>query len=327
MILLYNFLIFYKNNILEKKIIYNILPINKKIKYNKIINKNKFFYNIFYINNYISRFKKNNLNNNIYTNNFNNKSSITDKLFKINKLFEGSYLKVQTNLKFYKYISLLKCIKYNINFNFKKLYAINNIKLLYLQSNINMCIYKLSLIMYPLTFNSSKINNYIYYIYYYLYKRSKNSYKSSIISLFYYNIGLLSSLLSIYFENTIKVLYSNIVFIVTRLSLYIYIIKSLYSPFIAGSIVSIKLLNIINNILFLHNLDYCKYRPYLIGLTKYISISTGVLSKLGFQNVLKTIKDLIIEDKVDWKVDSKSNIITSDFIPIGSGWYRYFINF
>ncbi|BAM42530.1 RpoC2-N-terminal (apicoplast) [Theileria orientalis strain Shintoku] len=60
------------------------------------------------------------------------------------------------------------------------------------------------------------------------------------------------------------------------------------------------------------------------GITKYVLTDSGVFSKLSFQETLRFFKNIIFEHSVDWTVDSKSNIIFSSFIPVGSGWYRYF---
>ncbi|KAK1441664.1 hypothetical protein BgAZ_600020 (apicoplast) [Babesia gibsoni] len=94
---------------------------------------------------------------------------------------------------------------------------------------------------------------------------------------------------------------------------------------ISNNIISLKFINIINKTLYLSNLIYYIYRPYLLGITNYTLLNTGILAKLSFQNTLKILTTVIITDKTEWKVDIKSNLILSNFIPTGIGWYRYFL--
>ncbi|GIX66470.1 hypothetical protein BcabD6B2_59070 (apicoplast) [Babesia caballi] len=307
-----------KYNILEKNINYKNIFNKSEINYKK---ENNIYKNI--IKTFL--FKKYNTNKYIKEILFN---SSKDKLSTINKLFEGRHLKLNTNLTLYKIMGILK---YNNYINTIIIISLNNI----LKTNLlisdnyitNITMYKNSLITFPLSLNDiSNINNYIYYIYKFIYYKNYNIYKSNIISLFYYFIGIFLSLFSLYFYNNIKIVYSNLIIISMKLSNFSLIEKVNKFTVEVNYIYNIKILNIINNSIYLSNNILLTYRPYLIGLTSYTLISTGILSKLSFQETLRTLQNIILNEKIEWSVDTKSSLITSDFISVGSGWYRYFIN-
>ncbi|EAN30429.1 DNA-directed RNA polymerase subunit beta (apicoplast) [Theileria parva strain Muguga] len=244
----------------------------------------------------------------------------------INKVFEGSNSIIIDNHSFHYNFGVIFnteqsddcCTLNTINKNY------DNIKFTckYIEN-----IYKPGYILYPLTFgNYCDSNNFIYSIYKYLSIKNCNTYRSCMIALFYYYMGLLFSLILLYKGNNINVLNSNISVIVSRLSSFVFVTDFNYSDIYISNILSIKLISIINNSLYLSKIAICNYRPYLVGLTKYILTNSGIFSKLSFQDTLKTLKNIILEPKIDWNVDCKSNVILADFIPVGSGWYRYFIN-
>ncbi|EKX71962.1 hypothetical protein BEWA_051120 (apicoplast) [Theileria equi strain WA] len=187
-------------------------------------------------------------------------------------------------------------------------------------------IYGPGVVVFPLSFfGVCNVPNYVGAIYFYLYVRCCGFYKSSCVSLFYYFVGLFYSLSTLYSSKTIRVLYSNLSLIVSRLSSYVVVCRSFNGLFAEGTVINVKFMNIFNLSSVLSGYDSEEYKPYLIGVTRYTLISCGVFSSLSFQNTLQTLKRLVLEDNVEWKVDSKSNLISSGFIPVGSGWYRYFM--
>nr|APQ42935.1 RpoC2b [Babesia sp. Lintan]QAX27054.1 RpoC2b [Babesia motasi]QAX27085.1 RpoC2b [Babesia motasi] len=270
---------------------------------------------------------------NLYKHKFNKTIPSENKITTINKLFEGHHLEINTSITGYKFLQIFKH-KYIKNTSSTVLVFVNFINnknevvsLLLNNNEIFSDLYSSSLISFPITFNDVKnINNYIYYIYKFMYLNTLNVYKSSITALFYYFIGFFLAVFSLYADNNIKILYSNLIIIATKLSNFI-MIESCNGVSILNKYVdTIKLINIINNSLYFSGKAQIVYRPYLIGITTYTIANQGILSKLSFQNTLKTLQSIILYEKIDWKIDTKSNLITADFTPIGSGWYRYFTN-
>ncbi|UVC46399.1 RNA polymerase beta subunit rpoC2b (apicoplast) [Theileria orientalis] len=256
--------------------------------------------------------------------NLNNNKPKTSDISVIDKIFEGGVDKTSEN-NFYDNIKIVSYIK--ISDEGCYVYGMNNCKLNKIKCIFNTNFYNLSLILFPLTFNDYLENSiYVFNIYKYIYCKSFNSYKSCFIALFYYYFGLLASLICLYRGHNIKILNSNIIIIICKLSSFVKIIGGVYSNYFSGSVINFKLINIINNSLYLCNERICLYKPYLIGITKYVLSDSGIFSKLSFQETLKFFKNIIFEHNIDWTVDSKSNIISSSFIPVGSGWYRYFFN-
>ncbi|EDO05065.1 putative integral membrane protein (apicoplast) [Babesia bovis T2Bo] len=251
-------------------------------------------------------------------------------LNKIDKLFEGRYPETKETMDLYKYLSILK---YTLNtYTNVTLY---NVDVLNIEKSVNNLCYssdskfKKGLIAFPLSlYDVSNVNNYIYYIQKYTYiNNNKNNYRSSFISLFYYFIGLFLAIFSLYSYNNIKILYSNLIIIVSKLSSFIIFNKIHKIELKYTKIESIKFISIINNsFLLASTTKLIKYNPYLTGLTRYTMYTSCILSKLSFRETLRTLKSVITHNKVDWCVDIKSNLITSNFIPVGSGWYRYFQN-
>ncbi|KAK1932136.1 DNA-directed RNA polymerase subunit beta'' (apicoplast) [Babesia divergens] len=303
-----------KYYLLEKKLNYNIINKNK-YNFNTLKQIYKNFYLIkLYV--YLSKYLIS-----IYTNKNN-------KLILIDKLFEGKYQITNKYINIYKNISIIKFKKIiNNYFNYIFLFISININKIFILNNYltNLNIYNKSLIICPLIFNDIfNINNYIYYIYIFIYLKTFNSYKSSLIALFYYFIGLFLSLFSLYLYNNIKILYSNLIIISKNLSNFITIINYYQFPITVNFILSLKLITLINNSLYLSNLLCYNYKPFLMGITNYTNINTGILSKLSFQNTLKILQTIILKDKFEWNIDTKSSLIISNFISTGSGWYRYF---
>nr|APQ42903.1 RpoC2a [Babesia sp. Xinjiang]QAX26992.1 RpoC2a [Babesia sp. Xinjiang]QAX27023.1 RpoC2a [Babesia sp. Dunhuang] len=254
-------------------------------------------------------------------------STTITALEQIDKLFESRHLDTNKELDIYQNLTLLKYC--NIFTNYISIYKyinINSNKTLTSYSNISH-IYKTSLISCPISLNDIKnINSYVYYIYKYSYNKTLNSYKSCLIALFYYFTGLYLAIFELYSYNNIKIMYSNLVIITTKLSNFVKLIRLNKLNLNFNFIENIKMLNIANNSLYLINNNTIEYEPYLISLTNYTMYITGVFAKLSFQNTLKTLKELILQEKIDWCVDTKSNLILSKLSPVGSGWYRYFIN-
>nr|QAX27143.1 RpoC2b [Babesia motasi] len=270
---------------------------------------------------------------NLHTYKFTKTVSSINKITLINKLFEGNHLLIDSDIISYKSLQIFKTryIKntYSTTFILVSLISYTNIVMSVLSnSNVSSyCIYNTSLVSYPLTFNDvNNINNYVHYISKFVYSTTLNVYKSSILALFYYFIGFFLAVFSLYADNNIKILYSNLIIISAKLSNFIMIEKCHNVSIINKYIDTIKLINIINNSLYLSGKLTLSYMPYLIGITTYTIINQGILAKLSFQNTLKTLQSLILYEKIDWRVDTKSNLITADFTPIGSGWYRYFTN-
>nr|QAX27114.1 RpoC2b [Babesia motasi] len=270
---------------------------------------------------------------NSHTYKFTKTVSSINKITLINKLFEGNHLLIDSDIISYKSLQIFKTryIKntYSTTFILVSLISYTNIVMSVLSnSNVSSyCIYNTSLVSYPLTFNDvNNINNYVHYISKFVYSTTLNVYKSSILALFYYFIGFFLAVFSLYADNNIKILYSNLIIISAKLSNFIMIEKCHNVSIINKYIDTIKLINIINNSLYLSGKLTLSYMPYLIGITTYTIINQGILAKLSFQNTLKTLQSLILYEKIDWRVDTKSNLITADFTPIGSGWYRYFTN-
>ncbi|GFE55936.1 DNA-directed RNA polymerase (apicoplast) [Babesia ovis] len=266
-----------------------------------------------------------------YKNKFKLYKTITKEtnLNKIDKLFEGRHTETNENICFYKSLTIIKGI-YKANNNTIAVsvipLSISNIKHI---EYINSIDHKKSTIAFPLSVNDIiNVNNYVYYIHQYGFIKNNNSYKSSFISLFYYFIGLFLAVLYLYRHNNIKILYSNLIVIVSKLSNFTSMNKMNKTKLKYTKIENIKIINIINNSFKLHNNAYSiEYKPYLVGLTRYTMSTAGILAKLSFQDTLKTLQSILIKNKVDWCVDTKSNLLASNFIPVGSGWYRYFINY
>lgn len=259
------------------------------------------------------------------------KSSKVDKLELINSLFEGYGPEVSVCPFFYGWIgfsmkvfrssSTCGYISVISRFHKGKSACVEGA----MGYGFNVC--PSGLIVYPLSFSDfTNLNNYMFNIYRYLVLRGANFYVSSFISLFYCFFGLFFALNSLYFSNSISVLNSNLSLVVSKLSSYVMVVRSFNGLFIFGSIVSLRLVNIFNSACVVCGMYKVVYRPYFVGLTKYVLTSCGVFSVLGFQYTLKTLKKLVLEDNIEWLVDSKANVMSSGFIPVGSGWYRFFSN-
>nr|YP_009170343.1 DNA-directed RNA polymerase subunit beta-like subunit [Babesia orientalis]ALE29341.1 DNA-directed RNA polymerase subunit beta-like subunit [Babesia orientalis] len=301
---------------------YKTLEKNIKVNYN-LINKLNLNFTKYVNNNFMCYFVKNLKHTKLPT----YKTKDTN-LTKINKLFEGRYPETVLNIGLYTYINIVN--KTYITHNNFTVYNIIPVSVTNIKSSyyVNSLALSSGLISFPLSVNDVlNINNYIYYIYKYIYIKNTNSYKSTLSALFYYFIGLFLSILSLYAYNKIKILYSNLIIVVSKLSNFIIINKLHKYTLKYTKLENLKIINIINNSLKMSNyLDLFEYKPYLIGLTKYTMCTAGVLAKLSFQETLRTLQTVLLKTKIDWCVDIKSNLITSNFIPVGSGWYRYFTN-
>ncbi|UVC53103.1 RNA polymerase beta subunit rpoC2b (apicoplast) [Theileria orientalis] len=298
------------NNSEKIKNIYKFDNINENIDYSYKSNNNVFN---------INRLK----NITKYSSNLNENRIKTTSISIIDKIFEGGTNRISDD-NFYNNMKVVSDIKiYN---NSYCVYGVSNYnKLKKAKCSFGNNFYNLSLILFPLTFNNySENNTYVYNIYKYICCKTFNCYKACFISLFYYYFGLLISLICLYRGYNIKILNSNMIIIIYKLSSFVKIVNGFYSNNYSCNVFNIKLINIINNSLYLCNEKICSYKPYLIGITKYVLTDSGVFSKLSFQETLRFFKNIIFEHNIDWTVDSKSNIISSSFIPVGSGWYRYF---
>lgn len=149
-------------------------------------------------------------------------------------------------------------------------------------------------------------------------------YESSKLSLFYiYNL-ITHSLISqySYYNINIEKMYFNV--IVRNLCSKVIITNSGESCFQKNTIFNNNYIHLINICLLKNNHKPILYRPIFLGLTKFTFSESGLLSGGSFQSTLLFLSKSAAIGSSDWLSNLKSNLISSNLIPSGTGWYRYF---
>lgn len=323
-------------NIYYNKYNLNILK-KTQIIYKSIINKNlKNSWKYYIINNNLLKFNLFNNINKTY-NNLNIKLKINDIIFNVNKienLLENTNILYKNNLiyifnifilninqLYFDKINNLIYIKFkNFNLLLNNLNIIKCINLNYFNNilNINELLNNTQQIQIT-KLNIQYIIDSIFYnnIYYMSMKKATFysfifSYMLLVESLFYiYNINYINTPL-IHFELFIRKMLS-----------FVQILNS-YNNIFIGDIIDYKLVLLINFSYKINNLKLLKYKPIVLGLTKLSMASSGLLTQISFQKILKQIVKNALNITYDWLVDIKSNILINFLLPSNLGWLEHF---
>nr|AZL34673.1 RNA polymerase C - subunit C2B [Hepatozoon canis] len=150
-----------------------------------------------------------------------------------------------------------------------------------------------------------------------IYRSSKNT------QIYIYNI-ILESLLKQYKYQGIILPSFLFEIVLKRMVSYVKVYYSGDSSLYLNDILSLTLVNLLNKGLLTHGFTPILYSPVVLGISRISISQSGVLSSLSFQNTLKSLSNLILDNKVDWLLDLKSRIIVSDLINTGTGWYKHY---
>ncbi|CDR32615.1 DNA-directed RNA polymerase subunit beta-like subunit, conserved in apicomplexa (apicoplast) [Babesia microti strain RI] len=310
-------------NIIINKLIKNLTIYKKNLKIYKFNNFYKKKTPLEFINylykNYI---KKNKINNKIINKNIIKKIDRDD--FDI--LLDFANIKIKNTIK------PIYGLLLNTNtqqYIYKILYYFNKKIIKFI--NINTTIINIYNIYSLYIGNYKNIFIFINEIYNILKNKSLNKYLSSKYSLLIIYNSIIFSILYINNINKLNYSLSNIIIIAKKISNFIQIIKcnNIESTIIKNNIFSLYDINIINNSFIKYKLNECDYCPIPLSISLYtkkkensniLKFNSSINNTLNFLNLIYT------KEKIDWSIDSKINIIFSNLIPIGSGWYRLFYN-
>ena len=142
--------------------------------------------------------------------------------------------------------------------------------------------------------------------------------------IFIYNL-LIESLLKQYFKNGLNIPSIQFELIIKKMTSFIKINYRGDSSLLENDIFEFNKLNMLNYVLKILGYKQILYTPIILGISKSILASSGFFASISFQEIIKFLIKLSIESSIDWLTDLKSNIITTNLIKTGSGWYRYFI--
>nr|WPW47569.1 RNA polymerase subunit beta' [Coccidia sp. AB-2023a] len=93
---------------------------------------------------------------------------------------------------------------------------------------------------------------------------------------------------------------------------------------VSGDKLPLTVVEMLNISCKLNGFSMCTYEPIILGITKSTLANSGFLSSISFQETLKLLSNLALQQSVDWLSDLKSKLISTDLIPSGIGWWRYF---
>lgn len=163
---------------------------------------------------------------------------------------------------------------------------------------------------------------------------SKNYFQSSLIYNSLYNSTkytfiycfnlILESLIKQYNINGIYIHSIFFELIIKRMISCVKINNNFDSTFSFGDKIKFTIINLINTALNKHGYSLCKYTPIILGITNANLACSGFLSSVSFQNTTKILLESSIKKNTDWFSDLKSQIMVSELIFSGSGWYRKF---
>lgn len=113
--------------------------------------------------------------------------------------------------------------------------------------------------------------------------------------------------------------------ITTRMASYVKIIDNGYTSLIINDVISLEIVQLVNKSFYTHGFLGSIYTPILIGVSNIVLGNSGLLATISFQETLKTLSSLTLKMQMDWLLDLKSKIITSELLESGTGWYKRFI--
>lgn len=144
-------------------------------------------------------------------------------------------------------------------------------------------------------------------------------------NLFIYN-ALIESLLTQYLKQGIIIPSIHFELIAKKMTSFAKINHPSESVFVSGDILEATKIFVINNIFKYLGYEEILYSPIIVGITKSSLCYAGGLTSISFRDLFNNIIKLGLKGiTIDWLTDIKSNLITSNLIKTGSGWYRHFI--
>jgi len=142
--------------------------------------------------------------------------------------------------------------------------------------------------------------------------------------LFAFNL-IVESLLKQYLKNGVIIPSIQFELLVKKMTSFVRINHIGSSSLIENDIFDFSILESLNYSFYTFGYTQLLYTPIVLGISKSILCSSGFLASISFQDIIKNLMSLTVENSVDWLTDLKSKIITTDLIKTGSGWYRHFI--
>lgn len=141
--------------------------------------------------------------------------------------------------------------------------------------------------------------------------------------IFIFNI-IVESLLKQYFKNGIIIPSVQFELIAKKMTSFVKINYVGDSTLLENDIFYFSKLKILNYALNLLGYKQLLYYPIVLGISKSVLAGSGFLASISFQEIIRYLIKLSIEDSTEWLTDLKSKIITTDLIETGSGWHRHF---
>lgn len=287
------------------------------------------YYSKHLFNFYIGFYKKKNININ-----FTKLKDITSGLLSIEIIFEAKTLLnkylIPSTLSVLNNISL-KYEENTLNYIwFYTLYTIKNKSLVFFSDITTYPIisyeHKTSIILPNniLTSGQYSVNNLILKIFSHNLSYYSQEQAIKISFLYIFNL-IVESLVKQYFKNGIIIPSIQFELLVKKMTSFVKINYIGDSSFTENDILEFSILESLNYIYIKLGYLQLLFFPIVLGVSKNILASAGLLASISFQEILKYLMKVSIETTTDWLTDFKSKIITTDLIRTGSGWYRHFI--
>ena len=146
---------------------------------------------------------------------------------------------------------------------------------------------------------------------------------TNLSQIFIFNL-IVESLLKQYFKNGIVMPSIQFELIARKMTSFVKVNYIGDSAISENDIFDFNKLKILNYSLRLLGYEELLYYPVVLGITKSVLAGSGLLASISFQEIIKYLIKLSMEDSTEWLTDLKSKIITTDLIGTGSGWHRHF---